>query len=400
MKRRGGGSLSAIAIVFLMLHGCDLLLGSDPAPAGGTFTWTSNVITTGEISGLDAVVSPAGMPAVSYIHQDGSIRVSHRSGSEWVHVDGPQAFGPLAGEFTRITARTDGTMAVLYYSNSDLHIATVGPAFTPLASLTVLEADLIRGNRPVTWSHESTQLAYGPDDLLRAVVRDVDAERLWMFNETAAGWELDYIDGSLSTSGPVDLVIGSTGNEHILFWADGLGWYFRRRFSATRFEERLQIPGDPPYRIGLRADESSVLAAHMHSSPPPRIKVAEESFDSQSGTYSWLAREVVNHEQLYWHNLDMILDDDGLPGILYILGPFWGENFEVWFTRLQTDGTWQSSIVARDLNLDTFNPFHVRLIREPSGRVHVFLTSGKVKGSSGGQPILEHRLLDIWTDDP
>jgi len=378
------------------LYGCDLLLGADPTPAGGTFAWTTNVITTGEISGLDATVSPAGVPAVSYIHQEENIRISYQSGSDWTHVDGPVTIGPLTGESTRITTSTDGAMAVMYYSDSDLHLATVDPTFTPFGPLSELEADLIRGNRPISWSHDSTQLAYNPDNRLHAVVRDVDAGRLWVFRETAAGWELDYIDGSLSTSGAVDLVIGPSGNEHIIFWTEGLGWYFRRRFHASRFEERLQIPDDPPYRIELRADESSVLAAHLRE----RIKVAEETFDSETGRYSWQAREVVSHEFLHWHNLDMILDDDGLPGILYILGPFWGENFEVWFTRLQTDGTWLRSIVARDLDLDTFNPFHVRLVREPSGRVHVFLTSGIVKGSSGGQPVLEHQLLDIWTDNP
>jgi hypothetical protein len=67
---------------------------------------------------------------------------------------------------------------------------------------------------------------------------------------------------------------------------------------------------------------------------------------------------------------------------------------------MQSDGTWYRSVVARDLELDTFNPLTVRLVREPTGRAHIFLTSGRVTGSSGGLPILEHRLLDIWSDDP
>lgn len=388
--------LLVLPVILLLSSGCDLLLGSDPAQVGDRFIWASDVITTGMISGLDATVSPSGTVAVSYIHDNTNVRISSRAGGEWVHVDGPQVTGSLTGESTRITSRADGTIAVMYYSDSDIHVATVDPAFTPFEPLAELGADLIRGTRPATWSHDSTYLTYGPDDLLRAVIRDIDLQRLWMFRETTTGWELDYIDGSVSTTGPIDLVVAASGDEHIVFTATGIGWYFRRKANATRWEERLQIPDDPPYHIGLRADESSVLATHLLY----RIRVAEEVFDSESGTYSWYVREVIDNENLHWHNLDMVLDEDGLPGILYILGPYWGEYFEVWYTHLQNDGTWNRSIVARDLNLDTFNPFHVRLVREPAGRIHVILTSGKVIGSSGGLPILEHHLMDIWTDDP
>jgi len=388
--------LLLLPVALLLFNGCDLLLGSDPEPIGGQFNWTSDVITTGEISGLDAAVSPSGSVSLSYIHNNTNVRTSFQSGDEWVHVDGPQVIGPLTAESTRITVRTDGTIAVMYYSDSDIHIATVDPAFTPFDPLTELDADLIRGTRPATWSHDSIYLAYGPDDLLRAVVRDVDPQNLWMFRETSTGWELDYIDKSISTEGPIELVIGASGDEHIVFTATGIGWYFRRKANATRWEERLQIPDDPPYRIGLRADESSVLATHLLY----RIRVAEEIFNAVEGSYSWHAREVVDNENLHWHNLDMILDEKGFPGILYILGPYWGEYFEVWYAHLLIDGKWSRSIVARDLSLDTFNPFHVRLVREPAGRVHVILTSGKVIGSSGGLPIFEHHLLDIWTDDP
>ncbi|MFC1627989.1 hypothetical protein ACFL3H_02600 [Gemmatimonadota bacterium] len=396
MRRRSGVILLIFPVFLLLLNGCDLLLGSDPESTWGQINWASAVITTGEISGLDAAVSPSGVVSLSYIHNKTNVRTSSRSGDEWVHVDGPQVIGSQAEEYTRIAARADGSIAVMYYSESDIQIATVSPGFISLEPLAELDADLIRGTRPATWSHDSTYLAYGPDDLLRAVVRDVDLQRLWMFRETSTGWELNYIDESVSTSGPTDLVISASGDEHIVFSANGVGWYFRRKANSNRWVERLRIPDDPPYRIGLRADDSSVLATHLLY----RIRVAEEIINPVTYSSSWHVREVVDNEILHWHNLDMILDDKGFPGILYILGPYWGNYFEVWYAHLKIDGTWNRLNVAKDLSLDTFNPFHVRLVREPAGRVHVILTSGKVIGSSGGIPIFEHHLMDIWTDDP
>lgn len=381
-----------LMLLTLFLGGCDLLLGADSSSKNGERTrWESNVITTGVISGLDAGVSGTGGVAVSYVHEESNLRMSTLLDGEWTHHDGSLVIGPASTEHTHLAAGPTGEFSVLYYSTSELHIASLGATLDTRYSLNTMELDVLRGNRPGSWHHESADLAYDSDGLLRAFARDVDGEQLWLFRETATGWVLDVLASSTSVTGPIDMVVAGNGEEHVLFSTGSAGWYYFWNGSEYRWRERLQIGDSPPLHLRLREDESSVLAWRDLN----EIQVAEEYFDELDGRYLWLARPVVNSENLFWHNMDIVLDSNGYPNLVYILGPFRGVYFEVWFAHILEDGSWERSKVVDNLNLDSFNPFDVKMVLEPTGRIHIILRSG----SSGGDPTFEHRLLDIYSDE-
>jgi hypothetical protein len=123
------------------------------------------------------------------------------------------------------------------------------------------------------------------------------------------------------------------------------------------------------------------------------VKVALEHYDDTSSQYYWDARSAVTDDYLYWHNLDLALDHDGLPSVLYISGPLRREDYQVWLTRMSTAGTWQQEMVAGELRLPTFHPAHVRMVRDAGDRVHVLLPSGESSGSPGGSAGHVYRLM-------
>jgi hypothetical protein len=57
------------------------------------------------------------------------------------------------------------------------------------------------------------------------------------------------------------------------------------------------------------------------------------------------------------------------------------------------------SLVAGNLTLPTFSPFNARMVRDPSGTVHVLLTTGVASGQSGGSTVWEYRLMHYTFED-
>lgn len=389
--------IALLALLSLFLSGCDLLLGADdPSLRSGERTqWESGVITTGVVSGLDAAVSGTGSVGVSYVHNESTLRLSVLYNGEWTHYEGPSAIGPSSAEHTHLAAGPLGEYSILYYSASELHIASLGAGLDEQYSLSSMDVNVLRGSRPDSWHYDSADLAYDSAGRLRAFARDADGGQLWLFRETATGWDLDVLTGSTSVTGQIDMAVAGNGEEHILFSTGSAGWYYFWDAGEYRWLERLQIGDSPPLHLRLKTDESSVLAWRNVD----EIQVAEEYFDELEGRYLWFARPVISSNNLFWHNLDLVLDQNDYPNLVYILGPFREVYFEVWLAHFLDDGSWERSKIVDNLHLDGFNPFDVKLVLEPSGRIHIILRSGKVIGSSGGDPVFEHRLLDVYSDE-
>lgn len=377
----------------LLLSSCDLLLGADPKESNvQNYSWDTTVITTGEIAALDASLTSNGEVAVSYIHRGTILRVSLLDGDSWINYDGPSISGPGSTEYTHVAAGPGGIVSVLYSSGADMHIANLGTTLETHVSLSSLDAELIGSSRPDNWYHESANLAYGVDGRIRAIVRDADAERLWLFREEESSWRLQAVPGSESVAGPIDMVVAQSSDEHVVFQTISGGSY-RRWNQLNGWEERLRIPDSPPFHIRLRSDESSVLATRYLYS----IRVAEEVFNDLEGNYEWQARSVVEDENLFWHNTDLVLDELGLPSLIHIIGPVRNDVFKVWYSRMENDGSWARTLVADNMQHPSFNPFNVRMVRDDSGGIHVILATGEVVGYTGGSPEWEYRLLDIHT---
>lgn len=382
----------------LLSSGCGLLLGPDPKPVEQfTAHWEKMIVTSGEISGLDLAISEQGEILASYIHEGANIRVSRFSGGAWTHLDGPSVSGGSFTRKTHIAAGPGGNAALMFFSGSDMHVLPISTTFgndLALSTLEVTRRDTLFP-RPGEWAYESAGLAYGADGRIRAVVRGTAEERLWLFRQEDSGWSLGVVPNSHHVLGTIDLAVSGNGHEHIVFQANSQGLYYWWR-PGKGWNERLKIPDSLPYLLRLRADELSVLATRDRFT----IHVAEEVYDAVQERCFWLIRTVVEDDLLFWHNLDLVLDENGLPSLIYILYQDWDEQYQLWFTRFESDGTWTRALVASNLRLPYFSPFNVRLAQEASGRMHILLNTGEVVGVSGVGQQHEYQLLHLYSDNP
>lgn len=396
--RRPASPWLGVLLAATLLSGCDLLLGSDPKPVSiFTAQWEQSVVATGKISALDMAITNDGVVLASYIHEGTALRVSRLEGDAWVHLEGPVVSGTGSADYTHIAAGPGGDAALMYASGSDMHILSVGTSLTNELTLSTLEATM-RGAyypRPAAWTHESADLAYGTDGRIRAVLRDADVDRLWLFRQEGNGWSLGVVPGSQNVLGTTELMVGESGYEHVVFQANSQGHYYWRR-PADGWMERLRIPDGLPYLLRLRSGDRSVLAMRQRYT----IRVAEEVYDTAQGIYKWHVRSVVEDENLFWHNMDLVLDERGFPSLIYILYQDWDEQYQIWFIHLLDDGTWGRAQVAGNLRLPDFSPFNIRMVREASGRIHILLTGGHVAGVSGVNQQWDHHLMHIYSDTP
>ncbi len=382
----------------LLTAGCDLLLGPDPREVDQFAAhWQREIITTGRISGLDFAITDEGDLLTSYVYEESHVQVSRLNGSEWEHLEGPAISGSGTIARTRIASGPGGKAALLYYSGSDMEIIPIASSLgssIPLATLESIRRDTLYP-RPESWRYDSADIAFGSDGRIRAVVSDATDKRLWLFREENSGWSLGVVPNSAFAAGKVEIVVSPSGHEHVVYFANSQGFYYWWR-PGEGWWERLKIPDSQPYFLRLRSDETSVLATRQLS----RIRVAEEVYDPiLDGSY-WLIRTAVKNELLFWHNMDLVLDADGFPSLIYILYQDWDEQFQVWFTSLETDGTWRTTAVASNLRIPSFSPFNVRLAREASGRLHIILTTGAVTGVSGVNQEHAYQLMHLYSDNP
>jgi|GEM_PF-1569567 len=381
----------------LLPAGCDLLLGPDPKSVQQfTAQWEREAVAAGEIAGLDLAISDQGEILASYFYEDANIRVSRLEGGEWNHLEGPSVSSGLPGD-THLATGPGGSAAVLYHSGSGTIILPVGTALGTSIALESLEAsrrDTLYP-RPQTWTYESADLAFGSDGRMHVVVRGEADDRLWLFRQEASGWSLGIVPNSQYVSKSIDLEVYGDDREHIVFQANNQGVYYWWR-PDKGWEERLKIPDSLPYLLKLRQDELSVLVTRDRSI----VHVAEEVYDSTGDRYYWRIRTVAEDELLFWHNMDLVLDENGFPSIIYILYQNWDDQYLIWFTQFETDGTWSKALVASNLRLPYFNPFDVRMVREASGRIHILLTTGEVSGISGVSQEREKRLIHLYSDNP
>jgi len=378
--------------------GCDLLLGADPREVKQfTEQWQSEIITTGKISGLDFVISDGGDLLTSYVHEESQIRVSRLNSDEWEHLEGPAISGSGTIAKTRIASGPGGEAALLYYSGSDMEIIPIASSLgssIPLTTLETTRRDTLYP-RPVSWNYDSTDIAFSPDGLIRAVVGDETDKRLWLFREEDSGWSLGIVPNSASTDGKVELVVSPTGNEHVVYQANSQGYYYWWRPNEGWWE-RVKIPDSQPYLLRLRSDETSILATRQLN----RIRLAEEGYDPVLNGPVWRLRTAVENELLFWHNMDLALDNNGFPSIIYVLYQDWDDQFQVKFTSMELDGTWSTSTVASNLRIPYFSPFNLRMARDTSGRIHIILTTGTVSGVSGTNQDYAYQLIHLYTDNP
>jgi len=398
---RGSGTrgrwphLAALGAI-LALTGCDLLLGSAPeADLISNITWMNEVIASGDIDGIDAALGPSGDVVVSWIHDRNRLRTSQQSGSGWKEYEGPAvAVGPLDA-VTHLAVDGDGTIGVLFWTGSDMQISTFATGGERHFSLLTLEAVVYGGGRPTAWDPSSAGLTFTGGGCLRAVVQEASSGRLWLFQEESDGsWNLRPVAASEGVINQIDLVTTPGDDLDVVFQAAGAGVYYRWS-ESTGWTQRLDIPYDPPYLIRMKADGTSVLATrHLN-----RIVLAEERLSSESGTPRWFLFEVIEHEDLYWKTLDMILDSQEWPGVIHLLGPYRDRYFELWYSYLVGDGTWGRAQVAANLDLENaFNPFQVRMVRDPEDRIHILLISGGIEESAGGGNDLQPRLLHLTSE--
>ncbi len=390
--------IGLVPLLVLSLSGCDLLLGPDvPASVIHAPQWSVVEVGSGDVVGLDLALVPGGGPIASYIHGGQSVRVSRLEAGIWSHLDGPAFTGPADAATTHIAVSPAGDASVLYYSEGEVWlfpVASGAAGSIPMTSLSVSIRDNLYAP-PARWTIESSDLAYGGDGRLRVVVRDADEDRIWLFREEDSGWSLGVVPSSTNVSGPAEIRVGATGNEHVVFQAGSQGYYFWWR-STDGWNERVRFVAGLPYLLRLRSDESSVLTSRRLDT----LRIAEEQYNPSTDAYRWQVRDVVHDEHLYWHNNDLVLDESGLPTVIYILGPLVQDKYEVWITRLETDGSWATAPVAANLQYPSFDPFNVRMVREPSGRIHVLLSTGENGASSGGDDPQRYKLLHLQSDSP
>ena len=311
--------IGLVPLLALSLSGCDWLLGPDvPASVIPAPQWSAVEVGSGEVAGLDMALVPGSGPIASYIHNGQGVRVSRLEAGIWSNLDGPTFAGPQDAAKTHIAVSLSGDTSVLYYSAEEVRlfpVAAGAAGSVPISSLTVSIRDNLY-EPPARWAIESSGLAYGEDGRLRVLVRDADEPRIWMFREEDSGWSLGVVPSSTNVSGPTQIRVGATGNEHIVFQASGQGYYFWWR-STSGWMERVRFVAGLPYLLRLRPDESSVLTSRRLDT----LRIAEEQYNPSTDAYRWQVRDVVYDEDLYWHNNDLVLDEDGLPTLIYILGP-------------------------------------------------------------------------------
>jgi len=378
--------------------GCDLLLGADPKEVDQfTEHWQSEIITPGKISGLDFVISDEGDLLTSYVHDKSHIQVSRLDSDEWEHLEGPAISGSGTIARTRIASGPGGEAALLYYSGSDMEIIPIASSLgssIPLLTLESSRRDTLYP-RPESWRYESADIAFNPDGRIRAVVSDETDKRLWLFREDDSGWSLGIVPNSASADGKVELVVSPTGNEHVVYQANSQGYYYWWRPNEGWWE-RVKIPDSQPYLLRLRSDETSILATRQLN----RIRLAEEGYDPVLDGPVWRLRTAVENELLFWHNMDLALDNNGFPSLIYVLYQDWDDQFQVKFTSMELDGTWSTSTVASNLRVPYFSPFNLRLARDASGRMHIILTTGAVSGVSGTGQEHAYQLIHLYSDNP
>jgi hypothetical protein len=391
------GRLIPVAAL-LLSAGCDILLGPDPEEARQfTAQWESEIITTGRISGLDLAISDNGDLLTSYVYEESSIRVSRLTGSGWEHLEGPAVSGSGTMARTHIASGPGGDAALLYYSGSDMEIIPVNADLgtpIPLGTLETTRRDTLYP-RPEGWHYDSADITFGSDGQIRTVVNDATDGRLWLFRQEVSGWSLGIVPNSGSALGKVEIGMTQNGHEHVVFQANSQGFYYWWR-PGHGWWERLRIPDSQPYFLRFRSDETSVLATRQLN----RIRVAEEVYDSVLDASFWLIRTAVENELLFWHNMDLALDENGYPCLVYILYQDWDDQFQVWITSLEPDGTWSNSVVASNLRVPYFSPFDTRLERDASGRLHIILTTGAVTGVSGTSQEHSYQLVHLYSDNP
>ncbi|MFO7768033.1 MAG: hypothetical protein R6W82_03630 [bacterium] len=379
------------AVLFLAGTGCDYLLGP-AAPVRGTAgpDWSLTEVTAGTIAGLDIGITLTGEVYASYVHDGSRLRVSRLDGGAWTHMEGPTLSGPDSEDYTRLAVDPEGGGSVLYRDGGSLLVADLDTGIGPPEDLAAVEAVMRTGSepRPAGWTRETSSAAYGDDGVLRVVARAVDQDRLWLFRRSTEGWDLGPVPGSEFVHGSSEIAVSAGGVEHVLFAANSQGIYYWYR-PGRGWASRLDIPDGQPYLIRIDGSGSSVLATRDRF----RVRVAAEEQDPQSGLPFWNVRTVVEDDHLFWHTLGLVLDEEGLPGVLYVLGPLPREDFEVWFRRLTPAG-WESSLVAGNLRLPVFNPFDVRMVRDPGGTVHVLLPAEGPTETDGSA----HRLIHLRRD--
>ncbi len=375
----------------LMAAGCDFLLGPAEAPRGTAGPgWTLTEVTSGAASGLDLGITDGGVIYASYIYEQERVRVSRFEGGTWSHMDGPTAAGTEVPGFTRLGVDPAGGGSVLFSDGAGLQVADFDMSIESPQDLAQVGATVRQGSSspPTSWTTESSSAAFGPDGVLRVVARSSEQDRLWLFRRSGAGWDVGHVPGSDHVHGSSELLVSAGSTEHVLFAANGQGKYYWWR-PSDGWASRLEIPDGQPYVIQVDGVGSSVLATRDRF----RVRVAKEEQDPQSGTPYWNVWTVREDEFLFWHTLDLVLDDQGLPGVLYVLGPLPREHFEVWFSRL-SGGDFQPSLVAGNLRLPVFNPFDVRMVRDGEGTIHVLLPAGDPDGADGSA----HRLIHLRRD--
>ncbi len=379
----------------LLLTGCDLLLG--PAPASDSIRnlrWENEIVATGAVAGLDAAVSADGELVVSYIHEDSRLRISQHSGAGWKEYDGPTvAFAPGTAT-THLAVGSNGEIAVLFWTGSDMEIATYGPDGERHLALLTLEAEEYGGARPTAWDPTAADLDFTSDDLLRAVVQEEVTGGLWLFLERSDRWILRPVAASDGVNNAIDMTVSPDDEVDLVFQAAGQGLYYRWQ-EGEGWIERLQIPNSLPYRLRLRDDGTSVLATRLLN----RIYVAEEIWDEMDGAAKWYSRRVIEHEDLYWKKLDLVLDGNGYPGVMHLLGPYRDRYFEVWYSQLEADGTWSRAQVAGNLDIqNAFDPFDITMVRDPEDWIHILFVSGGATAAGSNQTTVVPQLLHLSSD--
>ncbi len=390
------GWIAVPLFVVLSLSGCGLLLG--PAPTSdrvSDISWFNEIIASGEISGLDAVIGSTGDVIASWIQDGTRLRISQQSGAGWKEYEGPSVTVSSAEAATHLAVDSDGTIAALFWNGSDMEIATWGTGGERHLALLTLEVETYGGERPSAWDPSSAALAFTSDGLLRAVVREAENDRLWLFLERLDGWILHPVEASEGIQSQIDMVMSAYDDVDLVFQATGGGVYYRWS-ESTGWTQRLDIPHSTPYLIRMRADGTSVLATRRLN----KIYLAEERLSIEEGIPRWFLFEVVEHEDLYWRTIDLVLDDRGWPGVMHLLGPYRDRYFELWYSWLVGDGEWGRAQVATDLDLqNAFNPFNVRMVRDPEGRIHILLITGGVDASDTEQDPQLPRLLHLSSDE-
>ncbi|MFC1544134.1 hypothetical protein ACFL4Y_02655 [Gemmatimonadota bacterium] len=385
-----------------LLSGCELLLGpgDSTSAAFSAPLWNVRTVIEGNISALDVALIPDVGPIASYVVDGTTLKISRLSDGEWENLDGP-AFGPLMGTGREITTHIAvspvGGASVLYGTATEAMVLPVDSGPGIAFALDTLPATLLppAETQPTAFSVESSSLAYGSDGRLRVMVRDADEERLWLFRQETDGWSLGPVPFSDGISGPSQLAVYGTSNEHAVFQAGNEGYYFWWR-PGKGWQERVRFVAGLPFILRLRDNQASVLTTRDRYI----LQVAEEQYNPQTDEYRWVLRPVKESSDLYWHNYELVLDPAGFPTHAFILGPLRNDTYEIWVTRLLSDGSWQEARVTANLTLPTFNPFDVRMVREPGGRHHMLLTTGQTSSSVGGEVQVRQRLVHLESDSP